>query len=181
MKRTVLTFGLASGAVMSALMLTTIPLQSRIGFDHGVIVGYTTMVIALLLVFFGVRSYRDNVAGGRLTFGRGLVVGSLIALVTCVCYVITWLFMYYALMPDFVQHYQAHIIAKLEASGASAEVIARQKREMQEFAALYANPLFNAAITFLEPLPVALVASIFSAGVLRRRVPDGPVGPPAAS
>ena len=28
-------------------------------------IGYPTMVLAFLMVYFGVRSYRDNVAGGR--------------------------------------------------------------------------------------------------------------------
>ena len=43
------------------------------------VIGYTTMVIAFLLIFFGVRSYRDNVAGGTVRFGRAFAVGALIA------------------------------------------------------------------------------------------------------
>ena len=39
------------------------------------------MVLAFLMVFFGVRSYRDNVAGGHVTFGRAFKVGLLITLV----------------------------------------------------------------------------------------------------
>lgn len=57
----------------------------RIGFDRGVIVGYTAIVISCLFVYAGVKSYRDNVAGGRLSFGTGVVVGGLITLVSCVC------------------------------------------------------------------------------------------------
>ena len=64
MKKTVVTFGLLSGAVSSLLMLLSVPLLDRIGFDNGVVLGYTGIVMSFLLVFFGVRSYRDNVAGG---------------------------------------------------------------------------------------------------------------------
>ena len=39
---------------------------------------------------------------------------------------------------------------------------------MQRFAELYRNPLINAAITFIEPLPVGLVLSLVSAGILSR-------------
>lgn len=39
MKKTVLTFGLISGAVLSLLMLATLPFLDRIGFDKGLIVG----------------------------------------------------------------------------------------------------------------------------------------------
>ena len=70
MKKTVLTFGLISGAILSAMMLATLPFLDRIGFDRGEIIGYTSMVVAFLLIFFGVRSYRDNVAGGTVGFGR---------------------------------------------------------------------------------------------------------------
>ena len=45
MKKTVLTFGLISGAILSAMMLTTLPFLDRIGFDRGEIIGYTSMVL----------------------------------------------------------------------------------------------------------------------------------------
>ena len=77
MKKTVLTFGLMSGAVISVLMLLTMRFHDAIGFETaGLIVGYTTMVLAFLLIYFGVRSYRDNVAGGTVRFGRAFVGGS---------------------------------------------------------------------------------------------------------
>ena len=53
--------------------------MDAIGFDRGEIIGYTSMVLAFLLIFFGVRSYRDNVAGGTVRFGRAFAVGALIA------------------------------------------------------------------------------------------------------
>jgi hypothetical protein len=88
MKRTVLTFGLISGVFSSVMMLLTVPFLDRI-VDHGEILGYSLIVLSFLLVFFGVRSYRDNVAGGALTFGRALAVGLLITLISCTFYVAT--------------------------------------------------------------------------------------------
>jgi hypothetical protein len=43
---------------------------------------------------------------------------------------------------------------------------------------MYKNPLFNIGMTFLEPLPVVLLASLISAGVLSRkpRASLSPVG-----
>lgn len=66
MKKTVITFGLISGAILASMMLAMLLLIDRIGFDKGEIIGYTTMVVAFLMVFFGIRSYRENVGGGRL-------------------------------------------------------------------------------------------------------------------
>jgi len=59
MRKTIVTFGLISGAISSLLMLATVPFMHRIGFEkYGLLVGYTGMVLSFLLVFFGVRSYR---------------------------------------------------------------------------------------------------------------------------
>jgi hypothetical protein len=169
MKRIVLTFGLIAGAILSAMMLLTVPFQDSIGFERGAVIGYTTMVLAFLLVFFGVRSYRDQVAGGTVRFGRALVVGALISLVASACYVVTWEVIYFNLAPDFLTQYQEHVISKARAKGESAETIARTQADMEKFAQMYQNPAINAAITFLEPLPVALVVTFVSAGVLSRR------------
>jgi hypothetical protein len=169
MKRTVLTWGLISGGVSAGLLLATIPFADAIGFDKAEILGYTTMVASAIFVFFGVRSYRENVNGGKLTFGRGFQVGLLIAIVSCVCYVAAWELAYFKLMPDFLDKYAAYAVAKAQAAGASPAKIAQVGQQMQNFRRLYDNPLTNAAITFVEPLPIFLGATIVSALALRKR------------
>jgi len=177
MKRTVLVFGLIAGAVLSAMMLATVPFMDRIGFDRGEIIGYTSMVVAFLLIFFGVRAYRDKF-GGTLGFLRAFAVGAMIVGVASLCYVATWQVIYYKLAPDFVAKYQTHMIEKERASGATEAQIAQKKAEMDQFAAYYRNPLINAAITFVEPLPVGLIVALVSAAVLsrRRKRVEGDVG-----
>jgi hypothetical protein len=169
MKKIVLTFGLISGAILSAVMLATLPFHDVIGFDKGYIIGYTTMVLAFLLIYFGIRSYRDNVGGGTIRLGRALAVGALIALVASLCYVATWEVIYYKFSPDFMPTYELYELDKARAHGASAEAIAAKKAELDKYAEMYKNPAFNAAFTFLEPLPVALIMVLVSAGVLSRR------------
>jgi Protein of unknown function (DUF4199) len=169
MKKIVLTFGLIAGAMLSAMMLMTLPFLDRIGFDKGEIIGYTTMVLAFLMVYFGVRSYRDNVAGGSIKFGRAFLVGLLITAVATVCYVVTWEVIYYKVAPDFGDKYAAYAIEKAKKSGASDAQITVLTKEMTEFKEMYKNPLVNIAFTLLEPLPVGLVFTLVSAGVLSRK------------
>ena len=173
MKKIVLTFGLIAGVIIGGMLFITIPFQDKIGYDHGEVIGYTTMVLAFLLIFFGVRSFRDNVAGGTVSFGRALAVGVQIAVVASVCYVIAWEVIYFNIAPDFMKKYQAHVLEKARTDGASEQELAKQKAEMDKFAVMYNNPVINAGITFLEPLPVALVISLVSAGVLSRRRRNG--------
>ncbi len=169
MRKIVLTFGLIAGAILSAMMLITLPFHEQIGFDKGAIIGYTTMVLAFLMVFFGVKSYRDNVAGGTVTFGRAFKVGLLITAVASACYVATWELIYYKLEPGFVDAYAAHAVEKARRSGATETQIAARTEQMARFKELYKNPLVNIALTLLEPLPVGIVVTLLTAGVLSRK------------
>lgn len=177
MKKTVLTFGLISGAISSGLMLLTIPFMDRIGFDYGVIVGYTGMVLAFLLVFFGIKSYRDNVGDGYITFGRAFKVGILIVLISSICYVVTWEILYFNFLPDFADKYANYLIEKERAAGASAEQIAQTTQKIESMRWILANPLTNGAVAFLEPLPVGLLMTLISAAILRKRRPQEVDGP----
>ena len=172
MKKIVLTFGLISGAIISALMLATVPFIHQIGMTRGMVIGYTTMVLAFLLVFFGIRSYRENVGDGRISFGRALGVGFLIMLITCACYVITWEIIYFNFMPDFAEKYAAFVIEDARAHGASAAELAKQTEDLKHFRELYSNIFFNVGMTFLEPLPVGIIMTFISALILRRRGKD---------
>ena len=169
MRKTVLTFGLIAGAILSAMMLVTLPFIDQIGFDKGMVIGYTGMVLAFLLVYFGVRSYRDNVLGGQIGFGRAFIVGLAITFVASACYVATWQLIYYKITPDFAEKYTAYVVEQAKKSGASDEKIAAQTKEIREMMEIYKNPLANVAITFLEPLPVGLIFTLVSAGLLRRK------------
>ena len=169
MKKTVLIFGLLSGAVAAALMFATLPFADRIGFERGLIVGYTTIILSFLLVFFGIRSYRENIGGGAISFGRAFAVGILITLISCICYVVAWEILYFKFMPDFADKYAAHAIEKLKAAGATAAAIQAQMDEAKNLKRILDNPFLNAASTFIEPFPVGLIITLISALILRKR------------
>ena len=171
MKKIVLTFGLISGAMMAVLMFSTLPLVDRLSFDTLTVIGYTSMVASFLMVFFGIRSYRDNVGGGRITFGKALQVGLLITLISCACYVIAWQILYFNFLPDFVDKYANYMIEKSRLAGATPEALEAQREQMKTFKALLDNPLTNAALTLLEPLPIGLPMTLISAAILRRKEP----------
>jgi len=168
MKKIVWTFGLIAGAILSVMMIATLPFMEEIG-DAGAVIGYASMVAAFLLIFFGIRSYRDNVAGGQVGFGRAFAVGVLIAVIGSACYVATWEVIYFRFQPDFLEKYQARQMDKAKRGGASQAELDKQLADMQKLAKLYQNPAINMAMTFIEPFPVGLVIALVSAGVLSRR------------
>ena len=121
-----------------------------------------------LLIFFGVRSYRENVGNGKISFGRGFAVGILIALISAACYVAAWEVVYYS-SPGIADHIFDKQVEELKATGAPQEKIDEAAREVESFKKLYANPFVNVAFTFIEPFPVGLLMTLISAVTLRRK------------
>ena len=168
MKKTIWTFGLIAGVVLSAMMLLTLPFHDRIGYDAALVIGYTTMVAAFLLIFFGIKSYRDNVGNGEIGFGRALAIGALIAAIASLCYTATWEALYFG-RPAFAASFQEGEVKRVKESGKSQAEIDKQLADLQRFREWYGNPALNAAVTFLEPLPVGLAIALISAGILSRK------------
>ena len=171
MKKTVLTFGLIAGFIISVLMGGSLIFADRIGSGHSMVLGYTMMVASFLLIYSGIRSYRDNVLNGQISFGRAFACGMLITLITTVCYVAMWEILYFNFMPHFMDSYFAAQVQKVQAAGLDAATTAAQVAAIRHSQEMYQNPLVNMAYTFMEPLPVGLLITLISAAVLRRKAP----------
>lgn len=166
MKKTVLTYGLISGAIGAVLLLAHVPFMD--GGVGSLIAGYAGILLAALVIFFGVRSYRENVGNGKISFGRAFGVGILIALISSACYVAAWEVVYFS-NPAIADHIFDQQVAELKAAGAPQAKIDATTREVEDFKKLYSNPFVNAALTFLEPFPVGLLVALISAVILRRK------------
>jgi hypothetical protein len=165
MKKTVLTFGLIAGVMISVLMGGNLLIANKIGSGHSLV---------LLLIYFGIRSYRDNNLAGQISFGRAFACGILITLITCVFYVAMWEILYFNFMPHFMDSYFAAQIHKVQSSGLDPATTATRVAAIVRSQQLYQNPFVNMAYTFMEPLPVGLIITLVSAAVLRRKVPVEP-------
>jgi hypothetical protein len=180
MKKVVLTFGLIAGLIMSVLMDGSLLLANKIGSNHSMVLGYTIMVASFMLIYFGIRSYRDNTLAGEISFGRAFACGILITLITTVCYVVTWEILYFNFIPHFMDSYFAAQIHKVQAAGLDAATTAAQVAAIQHSQQLYQNPLVNIAYTVIEPLPVGIFITLISAVILRRKSIVDPASAPAA-
>jgi len=143
----------------------------QVSAEKGYIIGYTNIVLAGLLVFFGIRSYRENFSGGKLTFAQGFIVGILITVLSNCFYVATWEFVYHKFMPNFAENYAAQMVEHAKASGASRQKVDLIARQAEEFSRNYHNPVYNIAMTFLEVFPVFLGITLLSAAILRKKFP----------
>jgi hypothetical protein len=170
LKKTILTFGLISGVLSSVMMCGTVPFLRDLNHSNkGYYLGYTAIVLSFLLVFFGIRSYRDNLANGSITFGRAFTIGIGITLISCIFYVVTWEIIYFNFLHGFMDSYFAHQIQKIQSTPGTPEAIQAKVAAIRHSQQLYENPFVNALYTFIEPFPVGLLITLISAAILRRK------------
>jgi hypothetical protein len=171
MKRIILVYGLIAGLIMGGMFFATVPFwrNGMINFDNGMVVGYTTMVIALSLIFFGVKSYRDQHLNGSITFGQAFKVGILITLAASVIYCLSWELCSSTVFTDFSTRWQAHTIDSMKRSGASDAEITAATNDLKQWGEWYKNPLLRFAMTMMEVFPVGLIITLLSAGLLRKK------------
>lgn len=169
MTKSVWKYGLLSGVPMAILMGVTVPLEHRISASWSMAVGYTIMVLSFLIVFVGVKHYRDVECGGIITFGRAFAAGGLMMLIACVCYVGMWEALTATVEKNFAHDYAAAMVKRAQEAGLQGAALESKVAEARKFEVMYAKPLYRMSMTLLEPLPVGLVMALVAAGMLRRR------------
>jgi hypothetical protein len=164
----ILRYGLFAGLIVVIpwlVYMTTLPADTK--EFGGIVQGYVIILLALSMVFVGIKHYRDKSLGGVIRFGQAFVLGLGISAVASVLYAIGWEISSSLSKFDFAEFYARSIVDTARAKGASAEEIARASAQAQEFLRTYANPLFRLPMVFLEMFPVGILVSLISAGLLR--------------
>ena len=171
MKRIILTYGLIAGTIVIASAILGLELvevgesETMANLEY---VGYLVMLVALSVIFVGIKKYRDQELGGVITFGTAALVGLGISAIAGVVYVAVWevylVMTNYAFMDDYV----ASVIAAKEAEGVAATELQETIASMEAMREQYRNPLFRLPITFLEIFPVGVLITLISSAFLRK-------------
>lgn len=168
MKRIILVYGSIAGVIVTASLTLSMAASTGHG-AAGLVVGYLSMLVALSMVFVGVKKYRDEQLGGVIRFSTALGVGLGISLIASLFYAFGWEAYLYATGYRFMPDYMASTIDAKRAAGASAAEIAKLTADMQAFAKTYENPVMRLLISMSEIAPVAIIITLISAALLRRR------------
>lgn len=167
MKRIILTYGTIAGLIVAGGMIGAI--ASGVGMGAaGMAVGYLTMLVALSMVFVGIKRYRDEHCGGAIRFGTALMVGAGISAIATLFYALGWEAYLYATDYRFMPDYIAATLEAKRAAGASAAELAKLRAEMDGYLAMYENPMTRVPLTMSEIAPVALLVTLVSAALLRK-------------
>lgn len=170
MKKNVWIFGLAAGALITTIAnYMAWVCCANPQFETNDFLGYTAMLVIFSLIFVGIRNYRNHYLDGYITFGTALKIGFFMSLIASTLYVVVWVVDYYVFIPQYLDQYIVHVMYKTKNSGATETELAETAKNMAEFKELYKNPLFVIISTFLEVFPIAIIVSLISALILKRK------------
>jgi hypothetical protein len=171
MKKIVIRYGLIAGAIVGAGLLLSM-LLFKTGFlnmDNGAVFGYTLQLIAFTAIYFGIRKFRDEINNGVVSYGKAVGIGMLIALIAGLIYCITWEIYYQATDQQFMNEYSELYLNKLKESGISETKLSEAVAEMETYKEMYQNPFIRFGFTLMEIIPMALLISLVSAAILKKR------------
>jgi len=166
MTRYALIYGAIAGAI-AATVLTVGIASDLSNHTTSLWFGYLVMLVALSLIFVGIKRYRDVECGGVIRFGRAFLLGLGIATVAGLIYALVWESYLQISGYDFMADYTRSVLKNMQAEGASPAAIQAKAAEMNAMAESYKNPLFRIPMTFIEIFPVGIVVALISAGLLR--------------
>lgn len=171
MRKIIIVYGLIAGTIVGGLMLGTMAYYQshEWNMENGHLLGYTTMVIALSVIFVAIKSVRDKHLGGTITFWKGCQIGLLITLIASVMYALSWEVSYRNIGDEFVEKMKSSYEEGLRAEGLSETEFQTKKASMDAMWESYENPIVRFGYTLLEIFPVGLVISLLSAALLRKR------------
>ncbi|MCZ6726705.1 MAG: DUF4199 domain-containing protein [Acidobacteria bacterium] len=168
MKRIIFSYGALAGAIVISSMILGFSLGDAQGVSASQWLGYLIMLVALSLIFLGIKRYRDRQLGGVIKFGTALLLGLGISIVASLIYVTAW--EAYLSLTDyaFIDDYAQTVVAAKEAEGLAGAELEAEAAKLESFKEQYANPMFRLPMTFLEIFPVGLLITLLAATLLRK-------------
>ncbi len=168
MKNTVIRYGVYSAITICLLALAGWFLGKNLDYAIQEVIGYTSMVVSLLFVFFGIKHFRDKQNNGVVSFGKALWIGVLISLIAALAFGILDVIYIKYINPDFMAEYYSHYVEEMRNSLSETEFkVEFEKLEAQK--ELFSNIFLSFLLMSATVLIIGFIISLISALILQRR------------
>ncbi|NKI30830.1 DUF4199 domain-containing protein [Croceivirga thetidis] len=168
MKKTIIKYGAFGAIAICVLFLLSWYVMDDLSFASQEVLGYASMIIALLFVFFGIKHYRDNENNGKVAFKKALTIGVLISLITAVVFGILDVIYTEVLNPTFMDDYYNASVEQMKVS-MSPEEFKVKLAELESQKELFTNPLFSFGLMTMTVFVIGFIISLISSLILQRK------------
>lgn len=168
MKKTVLRFGSISGFILvklSAISYLTIGTDPN-NYALSEIVGYTSMVLSLAIIFFALMHHRKK--QGHLNFGQGFVIGLGISTIAALLFAIFDVFYTTVIEPDFMTNYMNYYVEQIKNNPNLSETDRMtQLVELEAYADM--SPAFMGFIMFVTVWMIGIIMTLIAAAIFKSK------------
>ena len=171
MKQTIIKYGIRSFLTASVLFLAgfLIGKQIELDFNTMAVFGYTSMVLSLIFVFFGIKHYRDHVNEGKVTLGKAIYIGLIISLFAAIGFGIVDYIYTTTINPDFAIEYKDYSLKQLNKTNLSTEDLQTKTEALEASMGMMTNSIVMAFIMFATVMIIGFIISLISAIILQRK------------
>ncbi|GAA4111304.1 hypothetical protein GCM10022393_08900 [Aquimarina addita] len=143
-------------------------LGENLSYSIREVIGYSSMIVSLLFIFFGIKQYRDKENKGILTLNKALLIGIFISLIAATAFgIIDMIYITY-INPDFMTEYYTHAVEQMRLSLSETEFKV-QLMELEKQKELFMNPFFNFLVMFVTVMMIGCIISLISGFILQRK------------
>ena len=167
MKKTILRFGLFGVLTICALSMLIWALIDVVDNTMGEVIGYSSMVVSLLFVYFGIKHFRDKENNGIVTFGKALLIGVLISLMVSLAFGILDVIYVKFINPEFMTEYYEGMLEQAESL--PAEEFEIRKGELESEKEMFLNPFIHFFIMSMMVFVIGFIITLLSALILQRK------------
>ncbi len=168
MKTVVKKYGIKSAITIVVLFLLGWTLGKNLSFSTQEVIGYASMTVSLLFVYYGIRHYRDSVNNGVVTFKKALAIGLLISLFAATAFAILDAIYVTYINPDFAEQYMQYTLSEMK-NTMPAQEFEQQKEKLMQQMEYFDNPLLTSLLMFATVMIIGLIISALSALLLQRK------------
>lgn len=167
MKRTILRFGLYGILTICLLSILIWALVDVVDNTLGEIIGYSSMIVSLIFVYFGIKHFRDYENKGTVRFGKALLIGILISLMAALAFGILDVIYVTFINPDFMTEYYKGMLE--QAQSLPTEEFEVRKAELESEKEMFLNPFMHFLIMSMMVFVIGFIISLLSALILQRK------------
>lgn len=168
MKKSILRYGAYGSIVLTILFSLSLYIGEYFSYSAREVIGYTTMILSLSFIFFGIKHYRDQENGGVVSFGASLKMGVLISLIVSVVFGIIDVIYIEFINPEFMNEYYAHSVETLKNS-VPPEEFPEKLKELEAQKELFSSSFMSFLVMSMTVFVLGFIISLISALFLQRK------------
>lgn len=168
MKNITLKYGLIACLIVVGIPAATMAVVGwgTGSFDLGQVVGYSSMIVAMAMVYFAMRHYRDKENEGSMSFGEGMKIGLLISTMGGIAWGLYNLVFVTLIMPDFYEQYYA----KTSGNAIGTPEFEKGFAEMMNQMGFWYTTFGGTLLMFFTVFLIGFVLTVISSLIVKRNV-----------